>query len=96
MLALKPDPSELPLTDAEVLAIIEERGEIVIKENTPVAIFDGDVDARTQFILEEDFFLGDIVQVNAHGISDNARVIEVVKSYSVEGEKIYIAFDFEV
>lgn len=84
------------LTDDEVLAIIEERGRIVIKENIPLAIFDGDVDARTQFILEEDFFLGDIVQVNAHGISDSARVIEVVKSYSAEGEKIYIAFDFEV
>lgn len=84
------------LTDGEVLAIIEERGRILIKENALLAIFDGDVDARTQFILEEDFFLGDIVQVNAHGINDSARVIEVVKSYSVEGEKIYIAFDFDI
>jgi hypothetical protein len=84
------------LTDEEVLAIIEERGETVIKNNNPIAIFDGDVDARGQFVIEEDFFLGDIVQVNAHGNDGRARVIEVVKSYSVEGEKIYIAFDFEV
>jgi hypothetical protein len=84
------------LTDAEVLAIIEERGEEVVKENTPVAIFDGDVDARTQFILGEDFFVGDIVQIRAHDTNAKARVAEVVKSYTVEGEKIYIAFDFEV
>ncbi len=85
-----------PLTDKEVLAIINERGEKTIKEYSPLAIFDGDVDARTQFVLEVDFFLGDIVQVNAHGSQERARIVEVVKSYSVEGEKIYIAFDFEV
>jgi hypothetical protein len=91
----KISPSSL-LTDEEVLGIIEERGEVVIKENTPIDIFDGDVDARTQFVIDEDFFLGDIVQVYAHGISDAARIIEVVKSYSVEGERVYLAFDFEV
>jgi hypothetical protein len=85
-----------PLTDKEVLDMIEERGEAVIKENTPLAVFDGDADARGQFVIGEDFFLGDIVQVDSHGNSGPARVVEVVKSYSVEGEKIYIAFDFEV
>lgn len=84
------------LTDADVLAIIEEKGEVVIRENTPVAIFDGDVDVRTTFIIGEDFFLGDLVQVDAHGVSDKARVQEVVRSYTTEGEKIYIAFDFDV
>ncbi|MCK5602232.1 hypothetical protein KAR91_10195, partial [Candidatus Pacearchaeota archaeon] len=95
VMKLKVDPP-VYLTDKEVLAIIEERGETVIKDSTPIVIFDGTVDARGQFIIGEDFFLGDIVTVNAHGVSDRARVMEVVKSYSVEGEKIYIAFDFEV
>lgn len=94
-MGLKSTPPE-PLTDKEVLAIIEERGETVIKENTPVAVFEGDIDPRTQFVLGEDFFLGDIVQVNAHGISDKGRIIEVLKSYSAEGEKISVTFDFEV
>ncbi len=96
VMELKTEEASAPLTDKEVLDIIEARGEEVIKENNPIAIFDGDVDARRQFVIEEDFFLGDIVQVTAHGRSDKARVIEVVKSYSVEGERIYIAFDFEV
>jgi hypothetical protein len=92
----KVEGSDTPLTDEETLDIIEERGEAVIKEDTPIAVFDGSADARTQFIIDDDFFLGDIVHVDAHGSSDSARVVEVVKSYSVEGDKIYITFDFEV
>lgn len=83
------------LSDEEVLSIIQERGENVIKLNIPLDIFDGNVDTRSPFVISEDYFLGDIVRVKSLGHDAVARIVEVVRSYSVEGEKIYIAFDFE-
>jgi hypothetical protein len=84
------------LSDAQILAIIQSRGEDVIRENTPVGIFEGDFDTRGIFVYGEDFFMGDIIQCIIHGQEVAARVIELVRSYSVEGEKVYIAFDFLV
>jgi len=84
------------LTDSEILAIIQTRGETVIKEGTPFGIFEGDFVARGTFVYNEDFFMGDIVQCVMHGQDTRARVIELVRSYSTEGEKLYLAFDFLV
>jgi len=84
------------LRDKEFLEIIQERGENVIKLNVALDIFDGNVDPRAPFVISEDYFLGDIVKINTLGHNAFARIVEVVRTYSVEGEKIYIAFDFEV
>jgi len=84
------------LTDAEVLAIIRTRGGELIKQSTPVGVFEGDFDAHGTFVYNEDFFMGDIVQCVMFQQNVKARVIELVRSYSAEGEKVYLAFDFLV
>ncbi len=38
--------------------------------------------------------MGDIVQCNLQERNVKARVIELVRSYSTEGEKSYVAMDF--
>ena len=83
-----------PLSDEEVLAIITTRGRQVIKENKSVGLFEGDFDIQENFEYGVDFFMGDIVQCNLEGKNVKARIIELVRSYSTEGEKSYVAMDF--
>lgn len=85
-----------PLTDAEVLAIIKTRGRAVIKENKTVGVFEGNFDIQGNFKYGVDFFMGDIVQCKIEGRNVKARIIELVQSYSTEGETSYIAMDFIV
>jgi hypothetical protein len=83
-----------PLTDAEVGAIIDTRGLNVIEENKVVGLFEGDFDIQGNFKYGIDFFMGDVVQCNLQGRNIKARVIEMVRSYSTDGEKSYVAMDF--
>jgi hypothetical protein len=83
-----------PLTDAEVLAIITTRGKQLLEEEKSVGLFEGDFDIQGNFKYGVDFFMGDIVQCNLEGKNVKARIIELVRSYSTEGEKSYIAMDF--
>jgi len=83
------------LTDAEVLAIIQTRGRELIKESGPIGILDGDFDVYFDYSkYGVDFFMGDIVQCNIQGADVSARVIELVRSYSMDGEKTYLGLDF--
>ena len=87
-------PPQPPLSDAEVLAIINTRGKQVIEENKTVGLFEGDFDIQGNFKYGTDFFMGDIVQCNLGGKNVKARIIELVSSYTTEGEKSYVAMDF--
>lgn len=83
-----------PLSDAEVLAIIQTRGREVIYNNQPKGIFEGDFDILGNFKLGVDFNLGDIVQTKIVGFESPARVVEVVRSYAKDGIKTYVTMDF--
>ena len=84
------------LTDGEVLDIIRFRGQEIIELGTPVGVFEGDFETRGVYVYNVHFFMGDIVQCVLHGQDVAARVIELVRSYGVDGEKVYLAFDFLV
>lgn len=83
-----------PLTDAEVLTIITTRGRQRVEEDKTVGLFEGDFDIQGNFKYGVDFFMGDVVQCDLEGKNVKARVIELVRSYSTEGEKSYVAMDF--
>ena len=82
------------LTNSEVSAIIQTRGREIILENRPKGLFEGDFDIQGNFKLGIDFNMGDVVQTSIEGRTTPARVIELVRTYSVEGNKTYIAMDF--
>jgi len=84
------------LTAAQILAIIQTRGAEVIRESPPVGLLEGDFETRGIFIYGVDFFMGDLVQCVMHGQDVKARVVEIVRSYTTEGEKVYMAFNFLV
>lgn len=81
------------LTDSEVLAIINTRGKEVINSSSS-GYFEGDFDVRGAYVLGEDFLLGDVVQCELAGMDVEARIIEVVRSYSGQERKTYVAMDF--
>ena len=87
-------PDGDPLLDAEMLTILWTRGDALIKENKPVGLFEGDFHIHGNFKYGVDFFMGDVVQCLLEGRNIKARIIELVRSYSTEGETSYIAMDF--
>jgi hypothetical protein len=92
----EPDAPPPPpqLSDSEMLAIVNTRGREVIEERKTVGLFEGDFDIQGNFKFDVDFFMGDIVQCSLEGRNIKARITELVRSYSVEGETSYLVFDF--
>lgn len=85
------------LTDPEVLAIIQSRGRNMIFENQAYGYFEGDFDIDGNFKLDIDFFLGDIVQtVLVDGWAPVARVVEVLRSFSTEGNTSHVTMDYNI
>ena len=94
-----PDTDEVigSLTASEILAIIETRARTVLQEeHTSVDIYAGDFNVRGPFEYGTDFFMGDLVVCNIQGVDITGRVIELVRSYSNDGETTYVAMDFTV
>ena len=82
------------LSNEEVLSILTTRGEEELEKYKAVGLFEGSFDIQGQFRYGVDFFMGDIVQCNIEGNNVKARIIELVRSYTTEGEKSYVALDF--
>ena len=87
------DP-ENPLSIDDRMGILVTRGLAVLNENKTVGFFEGDFYIQGNFKYGIDFFMGDMVQCFIEGRNTTARIIELVQSYSTEGEKSYVAMDF--
>lgn len=81
------------LTTSEYIKLLRERGEEKISEFNVVSTFEGEVDFQQTFVYGEDFFLGDIVQLqNEFGVESVGRIQEIVFSQDNEGYKIVPSF----
>lgn len=90
---------EKHLTDQEHLDKLKELGfsELSKKDNSLVQTFEGEVSPNRNFKLNEDYELGDIVQVeNEYGLGIAARVVEIIFSQSTSGIEVYPTFSFVV
>lgn len=77
------------LSPAEYNEKLKQRGEEELTEWKKTETFEGEVDYDTQFILNEDYFIGDVVQVeNEYNIQGIATIIEIIRSNDSEGFKI--------
>ena len=55
--------------------------------------FSGDVDTIHTYVLERDFFLGDIVEVkNEYGIHAAPRIIEIIENSDENGTRTIPTF----
>lgn len=82
------------LTDAEYNKALADRGKERISEYTEITAFEGEVEYRNSFIYKEDYYLGDIVQIeNEYGLGGTARIVEVVTAHDdSNGFSVYPTF----
>lgn len=81
------------ITAAEYLATLEEEGREALAEATITESFEGEVEPSANYILNVDYYLGDIVQVvNKYGISTAPRITEIIDSVDTEGRKVIPTF----
>lgn len=85
------DGSErIKLTRLEVAKLLYDKGITSITENQPVHQFEGQVDGTGVFKYDEDFFMGDIVQITSeYNIEASVRIIEFIWSIDQDGINTY-------
>ena len=82
------------MSSAEYNALLTARGKEKISEYVAVTVFEGEVEPYNSFIYKEDYYLGDIVQIeNEYGLGGIARITEVVTSDDENGYSVYPTFE---
>lgn len=80
-------------TEEEYKNVLQNRGLEKLNETPIVESFSGETETRLTYKLNEDYFLGDIVQVvNEYGIEASPRILEIIESDSDEGNSIIPTF----
>ena len=73
--------------------ILQSKGSEALSEYINNKLFDGETDVSTQYVLNRDFFLGDVVEiVNDYGITATTRILEVIESEDETGVSIIPTF----
>lgn len=82
------------ITEATYYKMLQDYGKEKISNiSTYVEKFEGEVIANGMYILNEDYFLGDLVQiVNENGISAVSRIIEIIYSEDANGTSLIPTF----
>ena len=70
--------------------ILNQRAEKSLRDNSFIAIVDGEIVPYGQIKYGRDYTLGDIVELAGHsGVVQNARVTEYIRSHDGSGETAY-------
>lgn len=81
------------ITPQEYIALLMSYGNEQLAQYQETKKFEGEVDPDGMYKLGEDFFLGDIVQIdNGNGIKATARITEIIYSADENGEKTVPTF----
>lgn len=81
------------LTNAQYDAMLVSRGNEKMTEHTVIKAFDGEVETTQLYRYGENFFMGDIVQLeNEYGSTSKVRITEYIYSENKEGYSAYPTF----
>jgi hypothetical protein len=81
------------LTDEEYIEQLYSKGEEDLASNISIETFEGMADSTRLYKYGEDFYMGDIVQVeNEYGQEGRSRITELIRSQDASGPKIYPTF----
>lgn len=85
--------SEDSLTEEQYQAHLRQAGIDTLIDNTIVTAFDGEVDPSMMYVYGEDYFIGDIVQIeNEYGQEGQAYISEYIMSCDEGGISAYPTF----
>lgn len=88
------DISRDGMTVAQYYAKLDQRGAENLKENKLEKSFEGECETTRMFVYQDDFFMGDCVQVaNSYGMESPTRVIEYIWSSDAGGTNSYPTFE---
>lgn len=78
---------------AEYAEMLQNKGTEALTEYVNNELLDCETDTTTQYILNRDFFLGDVVQIkNDFGITATARILEIIESEDDSGTAVIPTF----
>jgi hypothetical protein len=81
------------LSDEEYAELLRQRGREKLSENKEVISFEGEVEPNSMFKINEDYFIGDIVQIaNEYGHASKVRILEIVTSDDSGGLSVIPTF----
>lgn len=81
------------ISDEEYEQLLEQEGVEKLSELQPTTSFSGEIDSTINYVFNQDYFLGDIVQVeNDYGIRAKTRIIEIIESDSDTGYEVIPTF----
>lgn len=78
--------NEGEISDAEYTAQLKARGAEQLTEHNITEVFDGEIDTSNNYVLDEDYTLGDIVTLeNEYGIRKNVRIASIMECWDSAG-----------
>lgn len=81
------------ITDVDYYAALSEQGKESLYENSATTSMDGEIALDHTFVLNRDYFLGDIVEViNEYGIEMTPRIVEIIESDDDTGHYVIPTF----
>lgn len=81
------------ITVEQYTAMLENYGQEQLSGNAFTTKFDGEIDPNGMYKLNQDYFLGDIVQIdNNNGISAVTRIVEIIYSEDENGISVIPTF----
>lgn len=82
----KTDENNNPIPDAQYKAMLLDEAKKVLGELKVLKVFEGGVETHMTFEFNKDYYLGDVVQiVTPTGVESQARITEVIRSFSTSG-----------
>lgn len=81
------------ITEDQYNSMLSEKGSEKLSELGATESFEGEIEVKSNYTLNKDYFLGDIVQViNEYGIEASPRIIEIIDSEDDTGHSIIPTF----
>ena len=94
------DARDISSNDGEIDTIIydamlKERGSERLAENTVTTTADGEIAPETNYVINEDYFLGDIVQIVTNHTEFRCRITEIIDSEDINGRTVIPTYEME-
>lgn len=81
------------ITLAQYTKVLEEYGQTELDQTAYTESFSGEIDPNGIYVINQDYFLGDLVQIeNEKGIKATPRIIEVIYAEDASGSSVVPTF----